>query len=475
MNIFQFQKNEDKCNIYISNNINNFDKKLLINTGLKINGQTIWQVKNDTNLIFVANNVDFKDIAKTLNTSKLLNNKIKKLLNLKRNQKMHIDLSALIDNSLDDIYVDDGMILTNNDINISGLYEITSSLAVTYSQKTIISLTNVANENLYNSIINASVRKVITQQQFEYLKDMFEKENKNIVLELQKLRENGIEIYVVCEDLTMEKVYRNYGVTGQIINGKLYDYFTQEQIDIEEIAQSISIKDLENKIFYSQNPLLIDIHILQNLFKTSNNILDTYSMFDTLLGNIKLKLGFKNITEIDVKQFASNIKMSSLPNIEKEQIDLMLSCDTDNFVTTLNIEDSNIVATILNGTKMGKENKQIFLDIIKARILVKLKLQENNIEAISDKKLEILLSKLLVMQHANDDKISLLNEELMDLSPANVTEKINKLYDKAFAEKDPVAINTVLEIIIYMQDTKVNEFENKQINTFDYKQMLAAA
>lgn len=468
-------KDEDKCNIYISNNINDFDKKLLTNTGLKVNGQTIWQVKDDANLIFVANNVDFKDIAKTLNTSKILNNKIKKLLNLKQNQKIHIDLSAVIDNSLDDIYVDDGMILTNNDTNISGLYEIASSLAVTYSQKAIISLTNVANENLYNSIINASVRKVITQEQFEYLKNLFEKENKNIVLELQKLRENGIEIYIVCEDLTMEKVYRNYGITGQIINGKLFDYFTQEQIEIEEIDQSISIKDLENKIFYSQTPLLIDIHILQNLFKTSNNILDTYSMFDTLLGNIKLKFGFKNITEIDVKQFANNIKISSLPNIEKEQIDLMLSCNTDNFVTILNIEDGNIIATILNGTKISQENKEILLNIIKARILVKLKLQENNIEAISDKKLEILLSKLLVMQHANNDSTSLLNEELIDLSPANAIEKINKLYDKAIKENDPVAINTIMEIIIYMQDTKVNKFDDRQISTFDYKQMLAAA
>jgi hypothetical protein len=70
--------------IFIATEIEQFDKKDLINTGLKVNDEIIWQVKSmDQKLIFVADNATIEDIAKTLNGYKNLNKQIKKLLGLK--------------------------------------------------------------------------------------------------------------------------------------------------------------------------------------------------------------------------------------------------------------------------------------------------------------------------------------------------------------------------------------------------------
>ena len=52
--------------------------------------------------------------------------------------------------------------------------------------------------------------------------------------------------------------------------------------------------------------------------------------------------------------------------------------------------------------------------------------------------------------------------------------KINELYTKAI-QGDTVAVNTIIEIILSMQDRKIDNVETKQINTLDYRQMLAAA
>ena len=52
--------------------------------------------------------------------------------------------------------------------------------------------------------------------------------------------------------------------------------------------------------------------------------------------------------------------------------------------------------------------------------------------------------------------------------------KINELHTKA-KEGDIVAVNTIIEIILSMQDRKIYKLETKQISTLDYRQMLAAA
>jgi hypothetical protein len=138
----------------------------------------------------------------------------------------------------------------------------------------------------------------------------------------------------------------------------------------------------------------------------------------------------------------------------------------------------------LNDTKITEENKKIFLDIIKQRLLIKIELKKQNIETIADNKLERLLGNLLLIQYTKtkedreqvyDEIFKAIDEEKKNSDYKKICmDKINELYTKAI-QGDAVAVNTIIEIILSMQDRKINNVETKQISTLDYRQMLAAA
>jgi hypothetical protein len=157
----------------------------------------------------------------------------------------------------------------------------------------------------------------------------------------------------------------------------------------------------------------------------------------------------------------------------------MLNSDIYNFTSNLNIPANNIISIILNDTKITEENKKIFLDIIKQRLLVKVELQKQNIETINDKKSERLLGKLLLIQTLKTTTVQerevFYEDILRDLNPSNSMHKINELQNKAINEEDIIAVNTIIEIILFMQDRRIEQIETQQISALDYKQMLAAA
>ena len=464
--------------IFVTNDISKFNKQDLINTGLKAEGKIIWQVKDKNSLIFVADGLDTKHIIKTINNSRKLKRQIKKILNLRNNIEINIEAALIVDSNSKDTYIENN-ILTSNTANFTSSFaEIIRVFGVIFSQKMMVSLADISDNNLYQALSNGSVKKVISEKQFEYLKNKFEQENKDILQELITLRENGIEIYIISELNIDDNYYRNFGISGRIKDSVIYDYFSQEENEIEKIPENIQIKELEKKIIYSKTPLLINLKVLQNLFSMQNNILDTYNAFDALLGKIKIKLGFTNIKSNDLKEFAYNINLSQLPNINETEIEKMLNSDIINFISNLNISDNNIISVILEDTKITDESKKIFLNIIKQRILTKIKLQEQNIEIITDKKMERLLGQMLLIHYSKTNTIKESKETysdiLEDLKLSNSMNKINELYTKAIDEDD-VAVNTIIEIILFMQERRIYKIENKEINTIDYRQMLAAA
>lgn len=482
--------------IYITNDYSLLDNTDLVNTGLKIKGKSVWQINETNQLIYYIDGVDFKDIAKTINGSRTLKKRIKKFLNLKNNVDVKIDAVLIVDKDADDLYLEDNMLTSNTNIFTSTFVEILRAFGVVFAQKTMISLIDVSEENLYKALINGAVKKVISQDQFKVLIEKFEQENKNVFEEIVKLRENGIEIYIDSMDKVVDdNFYMRYGISGRIDGDILYDYFSKEEIGIDNIPDNIQMKELEKKIIYSPKPLIVELKTLQKVFSTKNSILDTYNTFDSLLGKIKIKLGLKNIVPNDIKEFAYNINLSELPLLDENKIHLLLESDIFNIFSNLKFDENNIVSIILNDTKISEENKRIFLNIIKQRILTKMKLQEENIETIRDKKLERLLGQLLIIQYTEtetkeerrilDDKIfDDINREKEKRKEKEENiyddikiymDKINELYNDAVQEKNIIAVNTIIEIILYAQDRKISVDEGVQIKMIDYKQMLAAA
>ena len=64
---------------------------------------------------------------------------------------------------------------------------------------------------------------------------------------------------------------------------------------------------------------------------------------------------------------------------------------------------------------------------------------------------------------------------MKDLDLSNYIKKITDLHKKAVEEENIVAVNTIIEILLFIQERRIDKIETKQISTIDYKQMLAAA
>ncbi len=474
--------------VLLLKDIKSADTNLLINTGLKVNGETIWQIDIKDSVVFVASDTDIKDLALVLNGSKTLEKRLRKVLKL-NNIKLNVENSVIVDEKTEETYFQNSVAVVNNNKYVQPMIRALKSISFMYSQKTIISLEKVSNNKLYQSLINGKTRKIITAEQFEYIKQLLQQEHKNIKQEILNLRNNGVEIYVKENELTDK--YKEYGIIGLLLGAEIYDYYTDEKIEIEIVDSKITLQELESKLINSDKPLLMDIISLQNIFKSTRSIVGAYSGLEALIGNIKIKFGFKNIKARDMENFAHSIDMNDIPDVINDDVNKMFAGDIFNFSAILNLDDGNIISIILNDVNVSEQAKQLFLNTIKERILLK-HIQQNREKELNlkyskygfkDKKLEKLLGKALYlkMQFAGEQSIDLQNDidnKLNNLTPAELMGKITELSQQAFAGRDPVAIATIIELIMICAE----EYRNDDMGSLtkndllrEYKSMLSAA
>jgi hypothetical protein len=294
--------------------------------------------------------------------------------------------------------------------------------------------------------------------------------------EIVELRKRGIEIYI--SGAAVDEQYKNFGISGQVIDSAVYDYYSRETFEIELIKEKISLQQLENKIINSDKPLVIEMNLLKEIFRTTKDITAAYNGLQSLIGSIKIKFGLKDIKIKDMESFAYSIDFSDLPAVREDEI--LFNSDIGNFSDVFGLDKDNIIRIILEDAKIKEDVKKVFFNIIKERILAKTKLSESNKpNGLKDKKMEILLGKLLFLRYGNADKKTLLPEiDSFKGSESDMQRKINELYAQFAADNDPRIINTMIElIVIYCEEYGDKEIKRMDdINRTDsYRKMLAAA
>ncbi|OQA91366.1 MAG: hypothetical protein BWY27_00578 [Bacteroidetes bacterium ADurb.Bin234] len=134
--------------VLIVTDMTEFENKYkFINTGLKVNGQTIWQINIDGLLVFGAKDTNIQEIAQALNGSKIIDKKIKEILQLNKKVRLDID-SVIVDEQSEDMFFYGRTAVINTDQYAKTAVKILDSISVMYAQKTIISLANVSNNDL---------------------------------------------------------------------------------------------------------------------------------------------------------------------------------------------------------------------------------------------------------------------------------------------------------------------------------------
>ena len=237
---------------------------------------------------------------------------------------------------------------------------------------------------------------------------------------------------------------------------------------------------------------MIDIEILKNSFQKKNSI-EAFEMLGALLGKIKINMGFGNINKKDIENIGYNINFDKVPDMSLQEAKKLSKISNISDILKIIGADSEF-GIILNSIKEKKDICESFIKIIKERVLAKSKLIEsgNEVEGIElkDKKLEMILGKLLLRAENNNYK-ELSKEEITKLmeniTSKNLIEELMKNMEelktldtknknKDLAEQETL-VNRMILLILY-SDKKNGKQTQKQIIINDistYRAMLAAA
>ena len=486
--------------VLIVNDLQNYKGKLNP-TGIKVNGRYIYQIKGSGILIYGAQGIDSEEISTAVNESQFIKEAVESMLREKGYEGISVEVEGVIQEEGTGIRFDRGITIIGTqelqnktaeyvDGYVTSSVEIKRAVGMMYSQKALISLESIDDiEKLKQALTQGRARKIISKNQYDMLQLTEE--------EIIAMRKNGIEIYMDSNEI--DETLKENGITGQIIRRgeqiSVYDYYAQEEQAVEEVGEDKSLTDIESLLVNSQKPILIDIKVLAKKFQ-KENILGAYNGLNTLIGNIKLKTGIGQLNKTDIKSLGYNLDYNKLPELSlskplqkysKEEIEDMLN------TSILNAEPNSEIGIILKALGTKEELKQEFIQIMKERILAKTALKDNYKEfGLKDKNLEILLGQMLFKQldFALENK-DIEKEGNLDLTyvdqNGNIKEvtgekeglmrKITQDTEKSM-RNDPVAINSIIEIILTYGD----EYKEKQIardmdknDLRNYRAMMSAA
>ena len=481
----QIDTEQNFVDVYIVEDIEKMENKYeLINTGIKVDGVSIYKAKVGNLLMYGAKDVPEIKVIKAINESELLKQEISDVLQTL--QADEIETEGIIKRSGESIGINEGVLevgamdlagktlMQQKDFMLSAL-EVKRVIGIMYGQKVMVGLENIGSDinNLRVAIENGRARKVITAEQYEQLNLTAQK--------ISELKENGIDIYIDIDTNEIDNSYMEQFVSGLIRrkDGKtyIYDYFTEDETELQELKEQKDLDNIEQKIINSDTPIMIDIKMLKTDFQ-GKNIIEAFARLETFIGKIRITMGLGNINRNDIESVGYGISFDKVPNLVEKDIDMLLKTDSKDTVLSIIGEDKEF-GIILSSLKDEKLIEK-FIEIIKERILAKNALiQQGKEYGLKDKNMEKILGKMLVKQINNKDKetINIADDFVGGENNINVIKKINEEMQRAMQGND-VAVNTIIQIILFYGD----DYKAKQITTGkndnianNYRAMLAAA
>ena len=469
------------------------DSFTLINTGIKINGSSIYRIANSDLLMYGAKGQTSVKVAQALDGTKEIKQALKEM---GIEGEIGADTDSVIRKQGQGIELNQG-ILEIGETELKGktpeqitrfirsALEVKRAIGIMYGQKTIIDLKSLQTTSALIKAVRA--RKVITEEQYKELQLSKEK--------ILEIKEKGIEIYIASNRINEE--YRQNGISGQIIRDSetnkayIYDYYSMDKTEIDEITNQEDLGNLEDKIVNGDNLIMIDIELLKKNFQGSN-IIESFTKLGALTGKIKMTMGLGNIGIRDIENIGYNIRFDKIPELTiQEAKELSQIFDSYKILDVIG-RDSEF-GIILRSIK-EKAVLERFIEIIKERILSKSKLIENGNEIegieLKDKKMEKMLGELLLRAEKNKYKElskEEINQLMKDITPKNTIEEIMKSIkelkkiDEQEKGKDKseqeMLVNKMILLILYSEKKNGKQIQEQiAINNIStYRAMLAAA
>ncbi|MCL2334759.1 MAG: hypothetical protein FWC57_01695, partial [Endomicrobia bacterium] len=281
---------------------------------------------------------------------------------------------------------------------------------------------------------------------------------------------------------------------------KLNKYLRNYSKDIEE--------DIAQQLKNSTGPMLIDNADFNNMISEERDP-DAISRVVAILSGLKILKTFsaKKMDAAFARNAARNFDLADVPAFDEEEVSLMMtmynSKKFDDIISLLGIKDLtdkdsrvnplSVYMAKLKSRTQDIEVRNAFLEGMVERILTAKVLKEaSKAGGLENRDDEIILGRVLVLQLTEKTAgkgVSITPESLGN----TMKEAQDKLYatlhgsqegqqslmEKAFDSKDPQAINSIIELIVALDDERrkplITDKIKPAMNVKNYESMLTAA
>ena len=309
----------------------------------------------------------------------------------------------------------------------------------------------------------------------------------------------------MCSSDLLSGQYSMRGFSGCIVGDILTDYYSHDSVKVKIIDdyRHATLNYLERLMTTSAEPVVIDIRILENVFKLNRDILSSYDMLNFLAGSIRSTFKISDLTPLDSKETAYGINFDKIPGIEKENAEKFAVATDEDLIDyralkrILKLSGDDAVSVIFQELSGNPQAQKAFMQAVRERILAKALLKEKGKSyGLKDKKLEIMLGKLVIEQFKSSGTNAVEIPHDFIGSQANMITFIGRLQKNieeinllASGENDEsakagllkekeTAVNMIIELIVVYADENKSKRISKVQNLNDarnYRAMLSAA
>lgn len=489
------------------------------NSGVKIDGKSIWISSESSSLVIFVESNNFAEIGEAIkNKNRKINRTLSKLIKTKmginiKPQNIEIDwINIDADQDRTSMTYDENgevrLNLSAEDSNLgANLFDfITGIRAVQNADKA------AAIQNIYYLLDNIESLGDLSA----CLDDFQRIGNGQIILDYsviknnlseKKIREffnaahsNGIKVIadLTNSDMTLESCI-DIGFDGYMAfnadkkNYYIHDFALSTETEANIVENYTDSKELEEELSKTQGIKIIKNSQIVETLANDRSIIDRFGFMHMLKGSRLLAVLKKDIySESFIKNAAYNLKEDYIPSIKDESLraELIIALenkDIERAKEILSVVSNHAISAYMDKiyNNVNDKNEALlrqldFLEAITEKMLVK----QEVVGELVNKELEKTLGKALrirlyekIKGDNNDSKIISADEFRAKVSPDTLEweldRKINELAMKGFdAKPDTVALNSIIELIPAIADVRFNiKVSSESLKGFDVRSM----
>ncbi|MDR1474867.1 MAG: ABC transporter permease [Endomicrobium sp.] len=499
------------------------------NTGVRINGKTLWIGRERGAVVIYAQGAEYGEIAQELEGNRKINEMLKEIVresSVVKEKNISIEWIEVErrEGAKGISYLENGNIkvgeeLFKEKVERGDILEFTGSLrkikeveGFTYARGIIHYLDDVETLEDFKEYLKQHQKigngQMLIDESLEesIISRVGEREFARFLKEGKK---DGVEVFVMSKEEVNKgkaKRYEYVGLAGYVYKNKLYNFALGGESEIETIEGFNSTQELEESLRAAKGVVLIKNEEIVNVIGRARTGLEIRQLVE-MLSSLKILKIFarKEITEEFALNVGRNFEIEDMPEMDEESIARVsemikkgeMKVESLRLALKVSEEGSDVISVYITKLERELEGRREKEEIIRGlvrgvveRVLVADKLRKKGKEkGLRDRNEEIILGRALVASIKENTGFEEREREVLETFISGVKtvgeaeeklrEVLPELMEKAFDGKEAEAINTIIELIPAIEEERrridLRENIKPRMNIRNYAKILSAA